>query len=104
MFDDRVTFYLSYCRRVDRRKVLGHILAHEIVHVLEGTGRHSDTGLMKVRWTAQDLHSMTGIGLGLAAEDWKLLRMPFLPTLAGMGTTVKDAQDQSIRIQIFRLD
>ena len=28
----------------DKGKVLGHILAHEICHVLEGVARHSDSG------------------------------------------------------------
>jgi hypothetical protein len=81
MFDDRITFYLSFCRPADRWKVLGHILAHEIVHVLEGIARHSEAGLMKALWTGQDLRSMTGAGLGLAGEDRELLRALFLPTL-----------------------
>lgn len=34
--------------------VLGHTLAHEIGHVLAGTDRHDDEGVMKARWVPQD--------------------------------------------------
>ncbi len=80
MFDDRITFWLSFCLPADRWKVLGHILAHEIVHVLEGIPRHSETGLMKACWTAQDLRSITGAGMGMAGEDQRLLRRLFSRT------------------------
>ena len=30
--------------------VLGHVMAHEIAHVLEGASRHSAEGVMKARW------------------------------------------------------
>jgi hypothetical protein len=30
------------------------VLAHEITHVLEGTRRHSSTGIMKARWDNHD--------------------------------------------------
>src|SRR5260370_30619151 len=30
--------------------LLGHVLAHEITHVLEGVPRHSGSGRMKARW------------------------------------------------------
>ena len=35
--------------------LLGHVLAHEITHVLEGVPRHSDGGVMKARWDRNDL-------------------------------------------------
>ena len=35
--------------------VLGHTLAHEIGHVLEGVARHSDFGLMKAHWPTQEV-------------------------------------------------
>ena len=35
--------------------LLGHVLAHEITHVLEGVPRHSDGGVMKARWDRIDL-------------------------------------------------
>ena len=38
--------------------VLGHVLAHEIVHILSGTDAHSEAGVMKRRWSQRDLEQM----------------------------------------------
>lgn len=38
--------------------LLGHVLAHEIAHMLEGVVRHSDTGLMRAHWMAEDNRRM----------------------------------------------
>ena len=38
--------------------LLGHVLAHEITHVLEGVPRHSDGGVMKARWDRHDLQCL----------------------------------------------
>lgn len=38
--------------------VLGHVFAHEITHILQGTVRHSSSGLMKARWNDDDLERM----------------------------------------------
>jgi len=34
--------------------LLGHVMAHEIGHLLQGTTQHSESGIMKARWTGQD--------------------------------------------------
>jgi hypothetical protein len=34
--------------------LLGHVMAHELGHVLEGISRHSDSGLMKAHWDDHD--------------------------------------------------
>ena len=47
--------------------VLGHVLVHEITHILQGIDRHSETGVMKAGWTGEDFFQMT----------WKPL--PFTP-------------------------
>lgn len=52
--------------------LLGHVMAHEIGHVLEGADRHSPEGVMKARWEKPDLQKMlTG-------------RLPFDPTDAAL--------------------
>jgi len=103
VFDDRVTFYLWFLTWTDRWKVLGHILAHEIVHVLEGIPRHSETGLMKACWSTQDLRSMEGEGLHLANEDQKLLRTQFLRTFDDMySPSSKRSQDDDDSVQPAR--
>jgi hypothetical protein len=38
--------------------LLGHVLAHEIVHILSGTDSHSEKGVMKRRWSQSDLEQM----------------------------------------------
>jgi hypothetical protein len=54
--------------------ILAYVLAHEIGHVLEGVARHSETGIMRARWTDNDLRQM-GIGvLSFTTEDVRLIR------------------------------
>ena len=66
----------------DQAKILGHILAHEIVHMLQGVARHSNTGLMKARWDTEDLRTISRTGLGMAAEDRQFVAARFAPTAA----------------------
>jgi len=33
--------------------LLGHVMAHEVGHILQGTTQHSESGIMR-RWTGQD--------------------------------------------------
>ena len=39
-------------------EVLGHVMAHEIGHLLLGLNAHSSTGIMQARWSAAELRSM----------------------------------------------
>lgn len=39
-------------------EVLGHVMAHEIGHLLLGLKAHSSTGIMQARWSAAELWSM----------------------------------------------
>jgi len=64
--------------------VVGHILAHEIGHVLEGIVRHSDSGLMRAKWTPDDLQTITREGLGLAPFDQELIRANLIRREANM--------------------
>ena len=38
--------------------LLGHVLVHEITHVLQGVDRHSGQGVMKAHWDIPDLRAM----------------------------------------------
>jgi hypothetical protein len=56
-----------FCDRItkDHSKALvphlmGHVLAHEITHILEGVSRHSAYGVMKARWVIEDYGQMVG--------------------------------------------
>jgi hypothetical protein len=55
--------------QIDEYKVMAHVLVHEIGHVLERLDRHSDTGIMKARWTPADYQIMQREPLPFAKED-----------------------------------
>jgi hypothetical protein len=54
--------------------LLGHVLAHEIAHVLEGVSRHSADGVMKAHWDRHDYEQMYPHLLSFAPEDVELIR------------------------------
>ena len=54
-------------------KLLGHVLAHEITHILQGIDHHSQEGLMKARWTAHDILQMAYKPLPFEAKDVRLI-------------------------------
>jgi len=43
--------------RTDIARLLGHVAAHELGHLLLGTNSHAVTGIMRARWTADELTS-----------------------------------------------
>jgi hypothetical protein len=53
--------------------LLAHVLVHEITHILQGIDRHSDSGVMKACWTAQDYEAMAPKPLPFASEDVDLI-------------------------------
>jgi hypothetical protein len=55
--------------------VLAHVLVHEIVHLLTGTDSHSDTGVMKFRWTQSDMEQMLIQPLRFSDFDISLLKV-----------------------------
>jgi hypothetical protein len=58
--------------------VLGHVLAHEITHVLEGISRHSDEGLMAAHWSTEVLRQMVRAPLPLLPHDVELIQAALL--------------------------
>src|SRR3954451_823874 len=54
--------------------LLAHVLAHEIVHVLQALDRHSERGIMKAHWRLDDFVQMSYRPLQFDAEDLALLR------------------------------
>ena len=65
--------------------VLGYVLAHEIAHVLQGIARHSETGIMRARWTDNDLKLMGIRALTFTAEDIQLIRRRLAPRDVSVG-------------------
>jgi len=56
-------------------RLLGHVLAHEIVHLLQGLQHHSSDGVMKARWTGRDYSDMMMARLMLSKEDIELMHL-----------------------------
>ena len=73
-------------------EVLGHVIAHEIGHVLEGVARHSADGLMKPRWNMVDYWRMRRLNLFFAAEDVELIQL-HLQRAAGAGVTAQSERE-----------
>jgi len=70
-------FYDRVCNAVRPRAVpylLAHVLVHEITHILQGSSRHSATGIMKAQWDAADYSQMEQMPLRFASEDIRLIR------------------------------
>src|SRR5262249_33201270 len=44
----------KYFQKSFAHKVLGHVMAHEIAHWIQGIARHSPTGVLKAHWTGAD--------------------------------------------------
>ena len=71
VFYDRVQ---SNCRPSMRTILLGYVMAHEIVHMLQGVASHSPEGLMKAQWTAKDHVAMNHGTMRIAVSDIDLIR------------------------------
>jgi len=71
VFWDRIE---SQCRLAPVVVVLAHVLVHEITHILQGVNRHSESGVMKSRWTAKDQRAMASKPLPFTALDVELIR------------------------------
>ena len=54
--------------------VLAHVLVHEMTHILQGVARHSEIGIMKARWTAQDYTDMAWKPLSFTSSDIDLIQ------------------------------
>jgi hypothetical protein len=65
--------------------ILGYVLAHEIAHVLQGLVRHSETGIMRARWTDSDFKLMGVRLLLFTNEDVQLIRRRLAPQDATAG-------------------
>ena len=57
VFYDRIVRGQRYAGLVS--PVLAHVLVHEITHILQGMSRHSDRGIMKARWSPEELLHMS---------------------------------------------
>ena len=60
-------------------RILGHVIAHEVGHVLLGLGAHSDIGIMRRVWSRHDLqHISWGLLLPFTDDQRQQLRAAVL--------------------------
>jgi hypothetical protein len=53
--------------------LLAHVLVHEVTHIIQGTCRHSETGVMKATFTGADIANMEFHPLTFTEEDIELI-------------------------------
>jgi len=73
-------------------ELLGHVMAHEIGHVLQGIARHSPGGLMKAHWGPKDYWEMKKQWLSFAAEDVQLMHLRLQRLAAGSATAQSERE------------
>lgn len=80
VFEGRnIRIYLDRVNRLANRsllpRLLAHVIAHEIGHMLQACDRHSETGVMKARWSDSDYQTMTMKPLRFEDRDIDLIRL-----------------------------
>ncbi len=91
---DRVQAMVSPTREP---RLLAYVLAHEIGHILEGTGRHSATGIMKAQWTPEDYSDIASGKLTFAPEDIELVHGGVIVRQANLSAPAHKSFTETIR-------
>ena len=73
---DDLAFYgpFSVGYEVARAVVLGHVIAHEIGHLLLGPGSHSTAGLMSSRWSEKEIKQLATRHLCFSTKEASIIR------------------------------
>ncbi len=58
----------------DVPSLLAHVIVHEITHLIQGLNRHSESGIMKARWSEADFSRMAREPLTFTDADLWLIR------------------------------
>jgi hypothetical protein len=69
-----------------RAALLAHVLVHEITHILQGTCRHSESGVMKAGWKTAEYNEMAFNPLPFTEMDVILIHK---------GLDARDARDRA---------
>jgi hypothetical protein len=72
IFYDRVAALRTSTRFVPT--ILGRVMAHEITHLLLGSESHSEIGLMRGQWSADDLRTVNSAWLGLPLQSAQFMQ------------------------------
>jgi hypothetical protein len=72
VYKDRVQRFLGNHRNLAGAAV-GYVLAHELAHVMQGVGRHSESGILKAQWSNADFEEMIFHKLAFTTFDVQLI-------------------------------
>jgi hypothetical protein len=72
--------------------LLGHVLAHEIAHVLQGVSRHAEAGVLRARWNESDYRQMQKQPMEFDRADVKLIHLGMESRLRSCSTLVTTAR------------
>ena len=82
VFFDRIAAFDPELQQV----VLAQVMVHEITHILEGTTRHSTTGIMRAQWNTDDPRAMMRKPQPFAQEDVELIYLGLKARRARLAT------------------
>jgi hypothetical protein len=54
--------------------LFGYVLVHEVGHVLSGVAAHTEGGIMRARWSTDDLYRIFSRRMKLSADDARMMR------------------------------
>jgi hypothetical protein len=74
IFCDRLIAFRGTNRSLDVGVLLGYAIAHEIGHLLRGVPGHSTDGIMKARWSLNDVRAMLRRDLAFTRDDSDRIR------------------------------
>lgn len=66
---------LSEANHLNLPNVFGHVMAHELGHLLLGTNAHSPVGIMRPRWSRDELNGLAMGRLLFTSQQAKLMRV-----------------------------
>jgi len=74
VYADRVRALLVKSHPAVQNIAFAYVIAHELGHAIQGVARHSDEGIMKPRWNADDFSAMLFHQLRFAEPDAAMIR------------------------------
>lgn len=73
IYYERVEWFAA-AAKVPMPPVLSHAMAHEIAHLLIGSSKHAESGLMRPVWRGEDLHRNQSSDWQFSPADAKAIR------------------------------
>jgi hypothetical protein len=84
------------------RFLLAHVLVHEITHTLEGLRVHSDSGIMKARWDADECLHLESKPLTFTAADIDLIYIGLKARASRLAPGMPDVANSGVHAAMLR--